>query len=141
MAIRRRLVWASLAVTVIAAAVTVTVVIVTAPSTGTATTATASAGSIPPAVVASIEQGLPSQDPAVVAAVLAPAVRAAYLRNPAPLLPAKSLLRLDQAHAEHTDADLERVPARVTGPTPGNWVIIVVRQDGQWTVLGTATAS
>lgn len=84
-----------------------------------------------------IERQLVSSRPAEVADVLASSIRPAYLKDPVAVLPVGAVLRLDVPHAEQAGQDVLRVPAAVTGPSPGSWVVLMIRESGEWYVLGT----
>ncbi|MET8853400.1 hypothetical protein [Amycolatopsis sp. NPDC004625] len=84
-----------------------------------------------------IERQLVSPDSNDVADVLASSVKAAYVKEPGALLPAGAMMHLDVARAEQAGQDVLRVPATVTGSTPGAWIVLVIRENGEWFVLGT----
>jgi len=74
---------------------------------------------------------------ASIAAVLAPEVRAAFLKNPRQLLPAGSKLQIlsDQMTVSGDDAT---VPVKITGGSnAGTWLLTLQKQGSQWLVIGT----
>jgi hypothetical protein len=65
-----------------------------------------------------------------------PSVLAVGVKANVAVLPPGSSLSVDTAHAV-VDGPRARVPATVTGPLAGRWVLLLVREDGTWRVYGT----
>ena len=73
--------------------------------------------------------------------VIAPQVRAAFMQKGRPLLPARSRLVISKSSFRPVTSQTATVDAIVTGPSPGRWQLLLVRQDGQWLVIGTRRLS
>lgn len=55
------------------------------------------------------------------------------------LLPDSSTITLDENRFSAT-GDLASVPATVSGPDPGQWLLLLVREDDNWQIYGTRPA-
>lgn len=87
-----------------------------------------------------LERGLSSTQPRDVLPALAPALRARYATHPFPILPAGSTVHLEQS-GMRTDGNLATTPATVTGPEPGRWLVLLVRDGARWVAYGTRKAT
>ncbi|MPZ85654.1 MAG: hypothetical protein GEV28_36855 [Actinophytocola sp.] len=122
---------------------TAAIVVLAVLGTGGEDTAGGPVSSTPALTVAEarvIESTLASTDPADVATVLSDAVGPAYLRDPQPLLPNGSALRIDITEFRETSPGLATVAATLTGPRPGRWLLLLTYEDG-WLVYGTSPVS
>ena len=87
---------------------------------------------------ARLEAGLASEDLVALTAVLAPALAQAYGGTGGASLPAGSSVQLDAALFE-PDGDEASVPMEVSGPEPGRWLLLLVREPGgPWLTVGTS---
>jgi hypothetical protein len=93
-----------------------------------------------PARQAAIGSALSATQPASLAAVLPRPVASAYLASPFPMLPAGSKLKIDWSKLRMSGV-LAEAPAAVSGPQPGSWTLLLIRQNGQWDVYGTRKAA
>jgi hypothetical protein len=91
---------------------------------------------VPPKDVAVLEAGLASIDPAVEAKALTAALRTKSNLAAEPLLPAGSRVTIDAGKATRY-GDVARVPATVTGPRPGRFMLLLIRAGGSWLLYGT----
>lgn len=119
-------------------------------STGTRAAATATAvASGTPAAAASfpatqrdrLEQGITAPTVTAQAGVVAAEVRGQFKRKGKPLLPPGSRLSIDAASFRTVSARLATVTAAVTGPEPGTWQLVLIRENGQWLLIGTREMS
>lgn len=99
----------------------------------------ASPGRLPAAQQLKLQDALVDGNHADVAAVLAPGVRDAYLKKPFAMLPAGSRVTVDGADLRVTGS-AATVPATVTGPRAGRWLLELVKVGGQWLLTGTVRA-
>lgn len=84
-----------------------------------------------------LHRALTDKKPATVAAVLAPAVKAAYLKNPRQLLAAGSKLDIDSGKMM-VSGDTATVPAKVTGGADaGSYLLVLEKQGDRWLLIGT----
>jgi hypothetical protein len=72
---------------------------------------------------------------------MAPQVRAAFMQKARPLLPAGSRLVISKSSFRQVTTQTATVDAAVTGPMPGRWQLLLVRQDSQWLLIGTRRLS
>ena len=73
--------------------------------------------------------------------MIAVGVRAAFVSRGAPLLPAGSHLEISPASFRAAGAITAVADATVTGPRPGHWRLLLVRQRGLWLLIGTRRLS
>jgi hypothetical protein len=83
-----------------------------------------------------LERSLSSQDSKQFTAALDPAVRAAPGVTQA-MLPAGSEVIIDSSSFTADPFGLATVDARVTGPRPGAWRLLLRHADGNWLLLST----
>jgi hypothetical protein len=100
------------------------------------TSQTPQVATLPAAQVRALETALVSNRLAAVESVLATAVRSPYSAKPWAMLPPGSRLSVDGSHLVVTGS-LASLPATVTGPKPGKWLLLLVREQGVWRVYGT----
>jgi len=140
--VRRRVVPLSIAAALAVAVITVVLVVLSSSGddkpTGSAPVASGSPASftVPQEDVAVLETGLASSDPAVEARTLAAALRPKSNLAAEPLLPAGSRVTIDAGKATRY-GDVGRVPATVTGPRPGHFMLLLSREGGSWLLYGT----
>lgn len=87
-----------------------------------------------------LEGGLVSDDRASVESVLPLALRDAYAAKPWQMLPKGSSLVIDRSKLV-VAGDLASVPATVTGPEPGRWLLLLIRDGDHWAAYGTHKAT
>ena len=89
---------------------------------------------LPAAEVAGIESGLVSSDPATVANVMAPSIRADYERfKPSAVAPG-SILKIDSGGATGIPGSIAVVTATLSGPSPARYEIELTYDSGRWLV-------
>lgn len=71
------------------------------------------------------------------AVVVANAVRAEFIRKGRTLLPAGARIRIEPATFRETNAGTATVTSVLTGPDSGRWLLLLVREQGQWLLIGT----
>lgn len=71
------------------------------------------------------------------AVVVAAEIRAQFVKNGRTLLPAGSSLWIETGSFRETNVGTATVTAVVTGPAPGRWQLLLVREGGQWLLIGT----
>ncbi|HUY44932.1 MAG TPA: hypothetical protein VMV92_04310 [Streptosporangiaceae bacterium] len=98
---------------------------------------TAVPGRLTAGQVQALEKGVTAPGVSVEAAIVAAEVRPGFLRAGRSLLPAGSALRIDAASFRQTNAGTAAVTATVTGPGGGRWLLLLVREDGRWLLIGT----
>jgi len=122
------------------AAVTISLVITTAACTKSSAPSTApkvSESTLPPADATRLQHALASDNIDAVAAVLAPEVRATYLKHALRVLPGGAQLDID-ATKMRVAGDTATVPATVQGgPDAGSWLLVLEKQNGEWLLIGT----
>lgn len=84
-----------------------------------------------------LERGIISPTVASQASIVAVEVRSAFESRGKPLLPAGSHVTIRQATFRKLSAQLATVDAVVSGPAPGHWQLVLVRESGQWLLAGT----
>lgn len=84
-----------------------------------------------------LEEGLTARTVAAQASVVAVEVRHAFEARGKPLLPAGSHVSISQATFHELSAQLATVDATVSGPHPGHWQLVLVREAGRWLLVGT----
>jgi len=90
---------------------------------------------------ARLEQGITAPAVTAEASVVAVEVRSQFEQRGRPLLPAGSHVSVDDATFHALSAQLADVDASVTGPSPGRWQLVLVRENGQWLLFGTKKLS
>lgn len=88
-----------------------------------------------------LEQGLTAPTVIAGASVVAIEVRSEFEQRGRPLLPAGSHVSISDATFHALSAQLATVNATVIGSSPGRWELVIVREGGQWLVLGTRKLS
>lgn len=96
-----------------------------------------SSSTLGPAQQARLERGLAAGLVRVESAVIAPQVRAAFMRKGRLLLPAGSHLVIKRPTFRQLTSETAVVDAVVTGPSPGRWQLMLFRHSGQWLLIGT----
>jgi hypothetical protein len=86
---------------------------------------------------ARLERGMTAPHITAEAAVLAIEIRAQFLDKGQLLLPAGSWVRIDRATFEASSSATATVDASVTGPQSGHWQLLLVREHGNWLLIGT----
>jgi hypothetical protein len=84
-----------------------------------------------------LEKGITAPTVTSQASVVAVEVRHAFETRGKPLLPAGSHVSINQATFHEVSAQLATVDAVVSGPAPGHWQFVLVRESGQWLLVGT----
>lgn len=92
---------------------------------------------LPPAQQAQLVRGITARTVRAESVVLAPQLRAAFMREGRPLLPAGSRLAIRKSSFRSGTSQTATVDAVVTGSSPGRWQLLLVRHDGQWLLIGT----
>jgi hypothetical protein len=110
------------------------------PSPSSTTTAATAAQLTQPQQVR-LEQGITASTIAAQAGVLALDLRSQFEQQGKPLLPAGSHVSIDGATFHALSAQLADVDASVSGPSPGRWQFVLIRETGQWLLLGTRKLS
>jgi hypothetical protein len=75
------------------------------------------------------------------ASVLAIELRSQFEQAGKPLLAVGSRVAINNATFQAVSAQMATVDATETGPEPGHWQLILVREAGHWQLLGTRTLS
>jgi hypothetical protein len=88
-----------------------------------------------------LERGLTASTVTAQADSLALEVRSKFEDRGEPLLPAGSHVSIDPATFHMLSAQLATVDATVSGPKPGHWQLVLVRESGQWLLIGTRKLS
>jgi hypothetical protein len=94
-----------------------------------------------PAQQAKLEREIAARSVQAEADVVALQVRAAFVQKGRPLLPAGSRLVIRRSTFRQVTSETAVVDAVVTGPSPGWWELLLVRQEGQWLLIGTRRLS
>jgi hypothetical protein len=84
-----------------------------------------------------LEQGITASTVTKQASVVAMEVRSQFERRGELLLPAGSRVSIDGATFHSLSAQLATVDATVRGPRLGRWQLVLIREAGQWLLLGT----
>jgi len=84
-----------------------------------------------------LEKGITAPTVTSQASVVAVEVRHAFEARGKPLLPAGSHVSINQTTFHELSAQLATVDAVVSGPAPGRWQFVLVRESGQWLLVGT----
>lgn len=111
------------------------------PSATAASSGTAVAAPFPSAQRDQLEQGITAPTVTAQAGVVAAEVRGQFQKLGKPLLPPGSRLSINAATFHAASAQFATVTAAVTGPQPGTWQLVLIREDGQWLLLGTRKLS
>ena len=113
--------------------------------TGTSTAASSGSASVAASFTAAhrdrLEQGITAPSVTTQAGVVAAEVRGQFEELGKPLLPPGSRLSIDATSFRAVSAQFATVTASVTGPQPGAWQLVLIREDGQWLLLGTRKLS
>lgn len=88
-----------------------------------------------------LEDGLTAQTLTAEARVVAIEVRSEFEQRGRLLLPAGSHLSISDTTFHALSAQLATVNATVTGSSPRRWKLVIVRERGQWLLLGTKRLS
>jgi hypothetical protein len=106
-------------------------------SSAPSTAPTVSQSTLPPTDTSRLQQALTSDNTAAVAAVLAPEVKATYLKHALRVLPKGAQLQID-ATKMRVAGDTATVPATVRGSTEaGSWLLVLKKENGEWLLIGT----
>lgn len=111
------------------------------PSSSHTTTTAAAATQLTKPQQARLEQGITAPTVTAEASVVATQVRGQFEQQGKPLLSAGSHLSISDATFHAFSAQLATVNATVTGSSPGRWQLVLVREAGQWLLLGTRKLS
>jgi hypothetical protein len=84
-----------------------------------------------------LEQGISAPAVGSEAAVVAAEVRAQFISADRSMLPASSHVRISTATFRATSAGTATVDVVVSGPAPGRWQLLLIREGGQWLLIGT----
>lgn len=84
-----------------------------------------------------LENGLTAPGIAAQSKVVAAEIRAQFLSRGQPLLPSGSHARVAPATFNLRSAKTATVDATVTGPEPGRWQLLLIREGGNWLLIGT----
>jgi hypothetical protein len=84
-----------------------------------------------------LENGLTAPGIAAQSKVVATEIRAQFLSRAQPLLPSGSHARVGPATFDLRSAKTATVDATVTGPEPGHWQLLLIREGGNWLLIGT----
>jgi hypothetical protein len=71
------------------------------------------------------------------AGIIAVEVRTQFEQLGRQLLPQGSRLSIDAATFRAVSAQFATVHATVTGPVAGAWQLVLIRENGEWLLLGT----
>lgn len=96
-----------------------------------------SSSALGPAQQVRLERGIAAGSVRVESAVIAPQVRAAFMRQGRLLLPAGSHLVIKRPTFRQLTSETAVVDAVVTGPSPGRWQLLLFRYSRQWLLIGT----
>jgi hypothetical protein len=135
----RRLKWLR-AVTVMPAVIAVSAALVASCSFGSSQHPGPSR-TLAPTQQARLERDIAARSVQAEANVVAPQVRAAFVQKGRLLLPAGSRLVIRRSTFRQVTSETAVVDAVVTGPSPGRWELLLVRQEGQWLLIGTRRLS
>ncbi len=83
-----------------------------------------------------IELALTSENPTEVVSVVSEVVQGGFGNGESLVLPRMSVLDLDTAEFTAT-GDTATVPATMSGPQPGRWLLLLQWEDDSWHVYGT----
>jgi hypothetical protein len=86
---------------------------------------------------ARLEHGLVAPGIKAEAGVMAGEIRGQFLARGQPLLPAGSRIRIDPATFEATSPQTATVRTTVTGPQPGHWLLLLIKEGANWLLIGT----
>ena len=138
MGLRKRLIVGLIAVVVLAVAGgIVAAVLTTNGDHKSAAKASASASSFNAAQQTRLERGLTAPSLRKQASVVAAEIRTQFLAKGQPLLSAGSRLRVQPATFKVTSPWTATVQATVTGPRPGHWLLLVIKEGANWLLIGT----
>lgn len=88
-----------------------------------------------------LEQGIAASTVTAQASVLAVEVRSMFEQQGKPLLPAGSHVSINDATFHAFSGRFATVDASVSGPSPGRWQFVLVRENDRWFLLGTRKLS
>lgn len=88
-----------------------------------------------------LEQGIEAPAVGSEAAVAAAEVRAQFISADRSMLPAGSRVQISAATFRATSAGTATVDAVVSGSAPGRWQLLLIREGGQWLLIGTRKLS
>ena len=97
-------------------------------------------GTHPPQQVR-LEKGITSPTVVSQSNVIATELRSQFDSRGKPLLPAGSHVSINDATFHALSAQLATVDAVVSGPDPGRWQLVLVREAGRWLLLSTRKVS
>jgi hypothetical protein len=103
-------------------------------------TAVATAALTPPQQVR-LEKGITAPTVASQSNVIATELRSQFDTRGKPLLPTGSHVSINDATFHTLSAQLATVDAVVSGPDPGRWQLVLVREAGRWQLLSTRKLS
>jgi hypothetical protein len=84
-----------------------------------------------------LERGLTESEIGSQATIVAPEIRSQFMGRGQLLLPAGSQVRIEPATFQVTPSGIATVNAVITGSEPGRWQLLLVRDDGNWALIGT----
>jgi hypothetical protein len=88
-----------------------------------------------------LEKGITAPTVTAQADVVATDVRSQFEGRDKPLLPPGSRLSIDSATFHSFSPQLATVNAVVSGPSVGHWQLVLVREAGEWLLLGSRKLS
>jgi hypothetical protein len=84
-----------------------------------------------------LEKGITAPTVTAQAGVLAKEVRSQFVNQDQPLLAPGSRLSISSPTFHALSSQMATVNATVTGPQAGRWQLVLVREAGQWLLIGT----
>jgi hypothetical protein len=86
---------------------------------------------------ARLQRGLTAQGIPAQASVVAGEVRAQFISRGRPLLPTGSRVRIQPVTFDSRSAKTATVDAVVTGLQAGHWQLLLIKESGNWLLIGT----
>lgn len=136
-AIRKRRIFALVAAGLVAAGALAVVLVVVTNGRKPVARADQSATGLSSAQVTRLERGLMAPGIAGQARVLAAEVRAQFIARGQRLLPARSQVKIQPTSFDVRSAQTATVDASVSGPASGRWQLLLIKEAGNWLLIGT----
>jgi len=89
------------------------------------------------AQLARLERGLTAPEIAAQATVVAAEIRAQFIARGRPLLPAGSRVDIQPATFDARSTQTATVDASVSDPKPARWQLLLIKEGGNWLLIGT----